>query len=874
MTILPPVPAPRNRWLPLVLITILTLAFLIVSIVLINLGQGLIFIPIIFACMYYVKRGFVFSVILVCVYSILTLSLSHDPNVLLLAVIRVPIFILVAGVITYLSLQKIRGEETLRESEERYRNVIEDQTEFICRFLPDGTHIFVNDAYCRYFDKKREDIIGHRFKPVLYPEEQEIVALHIASITPEHPVIDIDQRIMMPDGSTRWQRWSDRAIFDPDGRAVEYQSVGRDITEQKVTEEALRVANKKLTGAFETVTRTRRNFEVFFNTIEDFLFVLDEQGCILHTNETVTRRLGYTKEELYGQSVLMMHPPDRRDEAGRTVAGMLAGTIDFCPVPLMTKGGRLIPVETRVTRGEWDGSPVLFGVSKDISDLKKSEEKFSAAFHANPALMIVSTIEEGRILDVNASFLATLGYTREEVMGRTVSELELYSDPAQRKTIIDQLKENGQVRNVEVKINRKDRGLVDGLFSAITIDIAGFPRLFTVVLDITERKLNESALARKTEELRAVNDELTAAGEELSAQFDALTESERMVRESEEKFRLLIENSHDIIYTITPNGIFTFVSPSWTALLGHPVNEVEGGSFQHFVHPDDLPACLAFLQKTIETAQRQTGIEYRVRHADGTWRFHTTNGVPLMDKSGTIIAFEGIASDITERKQAEEALLQASRKLAMLNSITRHDILNQLMGLRTYLELSKMDVSDPVFLNYIQKEEQAAEAIQWQIEFTKNYQDIGGQAPKWQNMSDTIGSAVSQLKPSGVEINVAVDRAEVFADPLLEKVFYNLMENSLRHGEHVTRMDFSVKKSESGFILTYADNGVGVTLDEKKKLFQKGFGKHTGLGLFLSKEILFITGITITENGEPGKGARFEMAVPKGAWRMKKEDGV
>jgi PAS domain S-box-containing protein len=624
---------------------------------------------------------------------------------------------------------------------------------------------------------------------------------------------------------------------------------------------------RQLTGAFETVTRTRRNFEVFFNTIEDFLFVLDEQGCILHTNETVTRRLGYTKEELPGQSVLMMHPPDRRDEAGRTVAGMLAGTIDFCPVPLMTKDGRLIPVETRVTRGEWDGTPVLFGVSKDISDLKKSEEKFSAAFHANPALMIVSTIEDGRILDVNASFLATLGYSREEVMGKTVSELDIYSDSAQRNTFIRQLKESGQIRNVEVKIYRKDRELVDGLFSAITIDVSGVPRLFTVVLDITERKQNESVIARKTQELLAVNDELTAAGEELKAQFDALTTSEQMVRESEEKFRLLIENSHDIIYTITPAGIITFVSPSWTALLGQPVNEVEGRSFQQFIHPDDLPAFLTFLQKTIETAQRQTGIEYRVRHADGTWRLHTTNAVPLKDESGTVIAFEGSASDITERKRAEDALLQASRKLAMLNSITRHDILNQLMGLRTYLELSRMDVSDPVFLNYIQKEEQAAEAIQWQIEFTKNYQDIGGQAPKWQNLSDTIGSAVSQLKPTGVEINVAVERAEVFADPLLEKVFYNLMENSLRHGEHVTRMDFSVKESESGLILTYADNGVGVTADDKKKLFQKGFGKHTGLGLFLSKEILSITGITIREIGEPGKGARFEMTVPKGIWR-------
>jgi signal transduction histidine kinase len=98
------------------------------------------------------------------------------------------------------------------------------------------------------------------------------------------------------------------------------------------------------------------------------------------------------------------------------------------------------------------------------------------------------------------------------------------------------------------------------------------------------------------------------------------------------------------------------------------------------------------------------------------------------------------------------------------------------------------------------------------------------------------------------------------------------MENSLRHGEHVTRVDFSVKETDNGLILTYADNGVGITKDDKKKLFLKGFGKHTGLGLFLSKEILSITGITITETSEPGKGARFEMTVPKEAWRMTEVD--
>jgi len=118
-----------------------------------------------------------------------------------------------------------------------------------------------------------------------------------------------------------------------------------------------------------------------------------------------------------------------------------------------------------------------------------------------------------------------------------------------------------------------------------------------------------------------------------------------------------------------------------------------------------------------------------------------------------------------------------------------------------------------------------------------------------------------------VEIAVTVNRVEIFADPLIGKVFYNLMENSLRHGDHVTRMSFSVQETGNGITVIYCDNGAGIAAEDKKKLFLKGFGKHTGLGLFLSKEILSMTGITIQENGEPGKGVRFEIMVPKGMWR-------
>ncbi|MCJ7727601.1 MAG: PAS domain S-box protein [Actinobacteria bacterium] len=131
------------------------------------------------------------------------------------------------------------------------------------------------------------------------------------------------------------------------------------------------------------------------------------------------------------------------------------------------------------------------------------------------------------------------------------------------------------------------------------------------------------------------------------------------LKESEEKFRLLIENSHDIIYTLSPEGVFTFVSPGWTVLLGHPVSQVVGKPFQPFVHPDDFARCQAFLQRTVETGERQTGIEYRVQHADGSWRWHTSNAVPLKDEADTVVGYEGIARDITERKKAEEALRES-----------------------------------------------------------------------------------------------------------------------------------------------------------------------------------------------------------------------
>ena len=151
---------------------------------------------------------------------------------------------------------------------------------------------------------------------------------------------------------------------------------------------------------------------------------------------------------------------------------------------------------------------------------------------------------------------------------------------------------------------------------------------------------------------------------------------------------------------------------------------------------------------------------------------------------------------------------------------------------------------------------------------TRDYQNIGIYSPQWHRVDEIISLAMATIELHAVRVRVNIPRVEIYADPLLEKVFYNLIENSIRHGEKVTEITIrSVERSDSLDIII-EDNGVGIPDAEKERIFKREYYKHTGFGLFLSREILSITGITITENGEPGHGARFEITVPNGAWRL------
>jgi len=220
--------------------------------------------------------------------------------------------------------------------------------------------------------------------------------------------------------------------------------------------------------------------------------------------------------------------------------------------------------------------------------------------------------------------------------------------------------------------------------------------------------------------------------------------------------------------------------------------------------------------------------------------------------------------------RSQQELKKTNTKLNLLSSVTRHDISNQLLALSGFLELSRQALGNTKRAeDLIGREERIANTIAHQIQFTGDYEMMGIKEPEWQNVGSIVRKAAAALPVQNIRVRVASQQLEIFADPLLIKVFYNLIDNSLKYGgAGLTTISVTSRESPDGLSLLFEDDGTGIPDAEKPRLFERGFGKNTGLGLFLSKEILSITGISIRETGEPGKGARFEMVLPDGAFRF------
>jgi PAS domain S-box-containing protein len=348
--------------------------------------------------------------------------------------------------------------------------------------------------------------------------------------------------------------------------------------------------------------------------------------------------------------------------------------------------------------------------------------------------------------------------------------------------------------------------------------------------------------------------------------------AEQDLKKSELKYRRLFETAQDAILILDGDtGEIIDANKFILDMLGYPLAYFIGKRLWE----------LGFL-KDKSFAQNA----FAKLKTDGYIRYED---LPLETSVGMVMSVEFVSNvylvgdkriiqcnirDITARKRVEDALALASRKLNLMSGITRHDIINQVAILSGSLDLALGNVKEPERTSHITRAQKAADTIRRQIAFTREYEDLGVRSPTWQRLTDIIRSAASQLAATAISFEIPDDRLEIYADPLLIRVFYNLFDNARQHGGAVSRISISHHPAGTGLTVIVADNGAGITPEDKPRIFERGFGKNTGLGLFLSREILSITGISISETGIPGKGARFEIAVPQDTFRFEKEPAL
>jgi len=460
---------------------------------------------------------------------------------------------------------------------------------------------------------------------------------------------------------------------------------------------------------------------------------------------------------------------------------------------------------------------------------RESEAKFRTLAETSVAGIFVF---RQKILYTNPAAEEQTGYTREELLNMDFWDFvhpdfqEIVKDRGQKR----QFGENVPAR-IEFKISRKDgeERWIDA--STTWFCYEGERASFSVRVDITERKRMEDAL-----------------------------------RKNEEKFRALTENTPDIVFSTDLNGIFTYISPQCQK-YGLLVDEMVGRSIFEFVFPEDRASLQEKIVKIVEDGQRSS-TSFRILDKWQNVHWIEENSTAIRDPSGKSTGLQGILRDITIRRHALDAVTLANKKLNLMYDITRHDILNKitvLFGLIDMINETSSPDEREQFLNEIRD---TGQIIYRQIALTRDYQEVGVKSPRWNPMNEVISRAISNFSGTGVQFESTIENIEIYADPLIEKVIYNLVDNAIRYGEKITRISFSTRASENGLELICEDDGIGIDAGAKEKIFERGFGNNTGLGLFLAEEILMITGITIRETGEPGTGARFVISLPKGTYRV------
>jgi len=718
------------------------------------------------------------------------------------------------------------SREQIAESEEKYRTLVNHTEDgvFIAR---DGALNFVNEPYAAMCGYTVEEMVGKSFDYLVAPEDRDmVVSRHLDRLSGSSLPESYEFSLLHRNGTRRIRVKIRVGTGMYQGRRVTIGTL-RDITE----EQRQKIALAESEARYRSLTELSG----------DVIMLFDRDLRHIYVNPMVEQISGIPASRFIGKTHAEIgFPLDLvnlwEDSLRRAFSTGKRGRIEF----LFPGRGFWIDWLVMPVRGSDGTVTEVITSSRDTTDRKHAEEALRES--ERQYRTILDNLQDayfrvglnGNILMASPSAARMFGYdTVEEMLGMPMQCLE--NTPRVIDAIFELLEKDGKVMDYTLEGRRRD-----GTSFWVSINVQYYrdehgTLLGTegIVRDITDRKQAELAL-----------------------------------QDSEENSRQIIENMQDVFYRLDREGIISMISSYGARIVGYDspadlIGKMRATDF--YADPAERDVFMGHLREK----KVLSGYPLTLKDRHGSVHNVTASVRLLFDAAGNVDGTEGILHEVTHLKEVENALRQANRQITLMTSITRHDIRNQLMALGGWLELSRASVGDPdAMLELITKEQKIADVIAQQISFTSIIDDMGVKAPMWQDPVQILETSRASLPFGTIRLEADLPGMEVFADLLFEKVFYNLFDNALRYGgENLTAIRVYTKPEKDRLLLIVEDDGGGIPARHKARLFERGFGKNTGLGLFLVREILSITGITIQEHGKPGRGARFEMRIPKKAFR-------
>lgn len=384
------------------------------------------------------------------------------------------------GSVLLSALSKMKITRALRESEASKLTLIESIQDII--FVIDNNLIF-RECYAPKSELlyiQPELLIGKHIDDIEFPDSaMDIIRATIETVLKSGEPGCAEYYLNLPDGRF-WFDLQIAAILGKEGFSKGVVCTIRDITTRIEMEKVLRLSEE--------------NFRIFFETMDDLVFVWNQQYEACYTNSVASKKLGYTSAEMKNMNIMEFYPKDKQNESKNILKNLIEGKRAVCPIPLVTKNGDYLPVETRLWIGTWDGIKCIFTVSKDLSKEQEALQKFNSLFDNNPSLMAVSMMESRILTEVNSTFVRILGYSKEEVIGKTSQELNIFCENEVENKFSDELRKNGKIGNFEMRVKCKNGKILYGLFFGETIESQGKKYFLTVMTDITYRKRMEDEI--------------------------------------------------------------------------------------------------------------------------------------------------------------------------------------------------------------------------------------------------------------------------------------------------------------------------------------------------------------------------------------------